>query len=235
MSRDRLNADLENLQDKLHIFFKDKKLLQQAFTHASYTNENPDFPQADNERLEFLGDAILNFIVSRLIFNRYPELPEGNLTEIRSRLIREETLARIASSLNLGNYLLLSKGEENSGGRTKKSNLADTMESLLGAIFLDQGLANVEHFLTLLIDPYLEAIGSDELIINYKGKLQEFTQLQNNKLPTYHLIGVTGPDHDRNFTVEVNLDDSILGKGSGKSKKTAEMDAARSACKKLGI
>lgn len=235
MSQDKLNSDLENLQIKLHIYFKDKGLLLQAFTHASYINDNPDFHIPDNERLEFLGDTVLNFITSQMLYNKYPELSEGSLTEVRSSLIREETLARIATSLDLGNYLLLSRGEENSGGRTKKSNLADTLESFLGAIFLDQGLDSVEHFLIPLIKPYLEEIDSNQGIINFKGKLQEFTQLQNRQLPVYHLIGVTGPDHDRNFTVKVTVGDNILGKGTGKSKKMAEMEAARSACNKLGI
>jgi ribonuclease-3 len=224
-----------DFQDSINIIFKDKNLLQQAFIHASYLNENPDFAVADNERLEFLGDAVLNFICSELIYERYPDLSEGSLTEIRVILIREETLAKLASDLHLGNYLLLSKGEENSRGRDKKSNLADTFEALLGAIFLDQGLEVAKKFILPRLEPLLSAITPRQSIRNYKGRLQEYTQNIDSQLPVYRLIHSAGPDHDKTFAVEVFMGNNVLGRGFGKSKKAAEMDAARKACEKLDI
>ena len=228
-------ADILDLQNKLNIHFKDTNILKQAFVHASYLNEKPDFPLADNERFEFLGDAVLNFIVSKWIYHKCPELTEGKLTEIRVSLIREETLAQLASDMELGEYLLLSKGEDNSGGRLKKSNLADTFEALLGAVFLDQGLEASIEFTVSRLEPYLEAITYNNTFINYKGRLQEFTQLQYKQLPSYRVTEATGPDHDRNFIVDAIIGERFLGRGTGKSKKSAEINAARIACQNLGL
>ncbi len=224
-----------DFQNGLKVSFQDEKLLQQAFIHASYLNENPGFAAADNERLEFLGDAVLNFICSKLIYTRYPDLPEGSLTEIRVILIREETLAKLAADLRLGDYLLLSKGEENSKGRHKKSNQADALEALLGAIFLDRGLEAAEDFIIPRLEPILDMITPRQSIRNYKGRLQEHTQNIDRQLPLYRLIRSAGPDHDKSFAVEVCLGGDVLGRGFGKSMKEAEMDAAHKACEKLGI
>ncbi len=225
--------DWRNLQQDIGITFRNAALLQQAFRHSSFINENPDLPIPDNERLEFLGDAVLNFVVAEKIYHEFPNLTEGELTVLRISLIREDTLARLASDLNLGEYLQLGKGEESSGGRQRQSNLADTLEALIGAIFLDQGLATARDFILRKLHKNLEKIKSGESEQNYKAKLQEFTQAEYKQLPTYHIVESSGPDHDRNFIVEVMLGDKVLGKGFGKSKKAAEIEAARLACEKL--
>lgn len=226
-------VDWHSLQQNIGINFKDTTLLQQAFLHSSFVNENPDSPIPDNERLEFLGDAVLNFIVAEKLYQEFPNLTEGELTVLRISLIREDTLARLASELNLGEYLQLGKGEESSGGRQRQTNLADTFEALLGAVLLDQGLVVAKDFVISKLSSHLEKIKNGESGKNYKAKLQEFTQAEYKQLPTYRIIESSGPDHDKNFIVEVVLVDKVLGTGSGKSKKAAEMAAARSACKKL--
>jgi ribonuclease-3 len=223
------------LLKKINLTFHNPSLLQQALTHSSYVNENAETTIQDNELLEFLGDAILNFIVAETIFNRFPELSEGKLTEIRVALIREETLAQIAAALNLGNYLQLGKGEETSGGRKKLSNLADTLEALIGAIYLDQGLDVTRQFVVENLEPYISDISDRQITKNYKSRLQEYLQSEQKKLPVYRLLQVSGPDHDRDFTAEVSINAQILGTGTGKNKKAAEMEAARIACEKLGI
>lgn len=222
-----------DLQQNIGLTFRDISLLQQAFHHSSFVNENPDSTILDNERLEFLGDAVLNFIVAEKIYHEFPNLPEGELTLCRILLIREDTLAQLASELNLGDYLQLGKGEESSGGRQRRTNLADTFEAVIGAIFLDQGLAAARDFVLSKLSSHLEKIKNGESGQNYKAKLQEFTQAEYKQLPTYRIVESSGPDHDRNFVVEVVLGDKVLGTGSGKSKKAAEMEAARSACNKL--
>ena len=223
----------QDLQQTIRIAFRDTSLLEQAFIHSSYVNENPDSPLSDNERLEFLGDALLSFIVTEKLYHEFPHLAEGELTEIRVSLIREETLAQLASELNLGDYLYLAKGEELTGGRHRQSNLADTFEALIGAIFLDQGLTATRDFVLRKLHSQLEQIKTEGIGQNYKALLQEFTQAKYKLLPTYRIVEVSGPDHDKNFTVEVTLEDRILGTGSGKSKRSAEMEAAHSAWEKL--
>ena len=221
------------LQQKIGVAFQDISLLEQAFIHSSYVNENPDSPLPDNERLEFLGDALLSFIVTEKLYHEFPHLAEGELTEIRVSLIREETLAQLASELNLGDYLFLAKGEEQTGGRGRQSNLADTFEALIGAIFLDQGLTAIKDFVLRKLHGQLEQIKTEGIGRNYKALLQELTQAKYKLLPTYRIVEVSGPDHDKNFTVEVTLGDRILGTGSGKSKRAAEIEAAHSAWEKL--
>jgi len=221
------------LQQTIGITFRDISLLEQAFIHSSYVNENPDSPVPDNERLEFLGDALLSFIVTEKLYHEFPHLAEGELTEIRVSLIREETLAQLASELKLGDYLFLAKGEEQTGGRHRQSNLADTFEALIGAIFLDQGLTATRDFVLRKLHSQLEQIKTEGIGQNYKALLQEFTQAKYKLLPTYRIAEVSGPDHDKDFTVEVTLGDRILGTGSGKSKRAAEMEAAHSAWEKL--
>ncbi len=225
----------QDLQQTIGIAFRDTSLLEQAFIHSSYVNENPDSPLPDNERLEFLGDALLSFIVTEKLYHEFPHLAEGELTEIRVSLIREETLAQLASELKLGDHLFLAKGEEQTGGRGRQSNLADTFEALIGAIFLDQGLTATRDFILRKLHSQLEQIKTEGIGQNYKALLQEFTQAKYKLLPTYRIVEVSGPDHDKDFTVEVTLGDRILGTGSGKSKRSAEMEAARSAWEKLEI
>jgi ribonuclease-3 len=226
-------SDLKGLQHQLAITFKSEDLLQQAFIHSSYINENPGYAIADNERLEFLGDALLSCIVAEELYHKFPDFSEGELTEIRASLIRQETLADIATELELGNHLLLGRGEEITGGRRKRTNLADALEALIGAIYIDQGADVVRNFvLSRLSDKILKAkvtgIGR-----NYKALLQELTQAKYKKLPSYRTVEASGPDHDKKFVVVVMLDSMKIGSGSGKTKRAAEMEAARSAWEQM--
>jgi ribonuclease-3 len=226
-------ADWQALQRTIGVTFRDTALLQQAFIHSSYINENPGFHLSDNERLEFLGDALLSFVVAEKLYHEFPHFGEGELTEIRILLVRQETLAQLASILKLGDYLHLGKGEEVTGGRERQTNLADAFESLVGAIFLDQGLDVARDFVLSKLVSHLERVRAEGVGRNYKALLQEFTQAKFKQLPTYRVVEALGPDHDKGFTVEVMLGDRVLGTGSGKSKRAAEMEAARLAWKKL--
>jgi ribonuclease-3 len=226
-------VDWQELQQAVGITFRDVSLLQQAFIHSSYINENPGSQLSDNERLEFLGDAILSFVIAEALYREFPHFGEGELTEIRISLIRQETLAEVASTLKLGDYILVGKGEESSGGRQRQTNLADAFEALIGAIFLDQGLDAASGFVLSKLHIRLEEIKAKGIGRNYKALLQEFTQAKYKQLPTYRVVEASGPDHDKGFTVEVVLGDRVSGTGTGKSKRAAEMDAARAAWEKL--
>ncbi len=201
--------------------------------HLSYLNENPGFARPSNERLEFLGDAILNFIVTEKLYKEFPELPEGELTEIRASLVCRDTLAGLASSLKLGDWLLLGRGEEANGGRAKESNLANAMEALIGALYLDQGLAKARRFILRQLKPELEKIKAGKTTPNYKALVQEFIQGQRKPTPVYRLVEATGPDHSKQFTAEILVEGEALGRGTGKSKKAAESQAAKAAWEKL--
>lgn len=220
---------MKNLQDILGFQFHDSTLLEQAFIHSSYINEHPQYELEDNERLEFMGDSVLNFIITEEIYSRFAGLSEGRLTEIRSSLNREETLAQIASTLDLGAHLKMSKGEKASQGHQKPGNLANTFEALIGAIYLDRGINQAKSFLINLMEPYLSSIENGYIDTNYKGLLQEYTQLNYKILPSYRLLKTEGPDHEKTFTVQVKLGNKVLAKGTGRSKRSAEMDAARKA------
>lgn len=227
-------ANYQDVQQVIGINFREPSLLEQAFVHASYVNENPDFHLPDNERLEFLGDALLSFVVADKLYGEFPYLTEGELTEIRTSLVRQETLAQSASALKLGHYLRLGKGEESTGGRERATNLADVFEALVGAIFLDQGLSTARGFILSELGGRLDEIRTRGTAQNYKALLQERTQAKHKQLPAYQVVEASGPDHDKDFIVEVTLGDVVLGRGSGKSKRAAEMEAARSALEKLG-
>jgi ribonuclease-3 len=228
-------ARLHDFEKKIGITFKDTSLLERVFIHSSYSHENPEYININNERLEFLGDSVLNFVISGKIFHDFPDLPEGKLTEIRVSLIREETLAQIASTLDLGKYLFLGKGEEATGGRKRQTNLADTLEAFIGALFLDQGLTRTRNLILKLFHDQLYSIDSSSVTVNYKSRLQEYTQSKHSILPKYILVEEKGPDHDKVFVVQVMIGDSIIGLGTGKSKKAAEMDSARHACNEIQI
>ena len=215
------------------VYFNDTSLLEQALIHSSYINENPDFALTSNERLEFLGDAVLGLIVAEKLYQDFPHLTEGEMTKLRAALVRRDTLARMARAIRLGDYLYLGKGEEASGGRHKPPNLAGAMEAVIGAIFLDQGSSIARDFILRLLDVELQKVVSQGTAVDYKSELQELIQAREQKTPAYHVIEVTGPDHDRRFTVEVRLGEAVLGSGSGKSKKAAETEAARSALEQL--
>jgi ribonuclease-3 len=220
-------------QKDLGISFHQESLLEQAFVHLSYLNENPSFARPSNERLEFLGDAILNFIVTEKLYKEFPQLSEGELTEIRAALVCRDTLAELASSLKLGDWLLLGRGEEANGGRAKESNLANAMEALIGALYLDQGIAKARRFVLRQLKPELEKIKAGKITPNYKALVQELIQGQKKPTPVYRLVEATGPDHSKQFTAEILVEGEALGKGVGKSKKVAESQAARAAWEKL--
>jgi len=201
--------------------------------HSSYPNENPDFARPSNERLEFLGDAVLNFIVAEKLYEEFPKLPEGELTEIRASLVCRDTLAELASSLKLGDWLLLGRGEEANGGRAKASNLANAMEALIGALYLDQGIARVRRFVLRQLKPELGRVKAGKTTLNYKALVQELIQGQKRPTPVYRLVEATGPDHSKQFTAEILVEGEALGRGTGRSKKVAESQAARAAWEKL--
>ena len=225
---------LDSLEESLGISFKERSLLRLAFVHSSYLNENPDqFPQS-NERLEFLGDALIGLATAEELYRRYPDRPEGELTAQRSALVQGETLARIAQTMDLGNQLLMGVGEEASGGRERPSNLEATFEALVGALFLDQGYLAARTFvLETLADELLEADQRDPPK-NPKSLLQELVQGDGGDAPSYRIVGVTGEDHARQFTAEAVVSGNVLGRGTGPRKSNAEQEAARNALKALG-
>jgi len=226
-------ADLAELQQSLGVSFSDLSLLEQALVHSSYINENPGFTLTSNERLEFMGDAVLGLVVAEKLYWDFPRFSEGEMTRLRAALVRRETLARMARAIRLGDYLYLGKGEEASGGRRKPSNLAGALEAVIAAIFLDRGLIATKEFILRLFDEELERVVSRGAEVDYKSQLQELTQARQQPVPVYQLVEAVGPAHDRRFTVEVKVGDTVLGRGSGKSKKTAETEAARSALQRL--
>jgi ribonuclease-3 len=225
-------ADLTALQRTLGISFNDLALLEQALVHSSYVNENPDLAPISNERLEFLGDAVLGLVVAEKLYQDFPRFSEGEMTRLRAALVRRDTLARVARAIGLGDYLYLGKGEEAGGGRRKPANLAGALEAAIAAICLDQGLTATKDFILRLLNPGLGKIVSQGLVVDYKSRLQELVQARGQQTPVYRVIEATGPDHDRRFTVEVKVGDAVLGRGSGKSRKAAETEAARMALEK---
>ena len=226
-------ADLDTLQNVLGVEFEDVSLLKQALVHRSYLNENPGFELASNERLEFLGDALVGLVVAERLYRQFPELPEGELTRLRSNLVRKETLARSAASLGLGDYLYLGRGEELSGGRERESNLARTFEAVVGAIFVDRGFTEARDFVLEKLGEELERVIWDESAVDYKSVLQQFIQSKMQLAPVYRTVSEAGPEHEREFSVEVLVGDKVIGRGEGRSKQAAEKEAARTALERL--
>jgi ribonuclease-3 len=226
-------ADLAALQKKLRIRFSNKALLEQALVHSSYINENPGLANGDNERLEFLGDAVMGFIIAEELYKRFPQFSEGEMTRLRSSLVSQDALCRLAKAIKLGDYLYLGKGEEGGGGRSKPANLSGALEALIAAIFLDRGIAVTRRFVLRLMSKKMGRAFREGIEVDYKTKLQETVQAKRQLRPKYRVIEAVGPAHDRRFTVEVRVGDSIMGQGSGKSKKAAEVEAARAALKQL--
>jgi ribonuclease-3 len=226
-------TELASLSETLKISFHDLSLLEQAMVHSSFINENPGHAPFSNERLEFLGDAVLGFIVAEKLYQDYPHLAEGEMTRLRSVLVRRDTLVRIARAIRLGDYLYLGKGEEASGGRDKPANLAGALEAVIAAVYLDQGLTAIRELVLRLFNDELQKVVGEGAEVDYKSKLQELIQSKYQLTPNYRLIEATGPDHDKKFIVEVMVGDMVLGRGMGKSKKIAEAEAARSALQQL--
>lgn len=210
--------------------FNNPDLLRQAFIHRSYLNEHRDMAFS-NERLEFLGDAILSFVVSSWLYAQLPDEPEGILTSIRSNLVNTKSLAKVATTLDLGSRLLLSRGEEDGGGRSNTSLLADTYEAVIGAIFLDQGLDSAQSFISTTL--LRGATNLTENLKDPKSHLQEIIQAKKAGSPIYKVVSETGPDHNKTFEVEVEVNGETLSKGEGKSKREAEAAAATAALAKI--
>ena len=225
--------DSNQLQALLGITFNEPSLLEQAVVHSSYINENPAFTLGHNERLEFLGDAILGYIAAEKLYQEFPDLTEGEMTKLRAALVRRDTLARMARGIRLGDFLLMGKGEEASGGRNKTPNLAGALEAVIAAVYLDRGVDIARELVLRLLDKEISKAISHGMSIDYKSRLQEIIQSRYQLAPVYRLVAEAGPDHDKTFTVDVMVGDSILGKGTGKSKKLAEKEAARLALDRL--
>ena len=215
-------SDLKSFQDFIGYTFKNEQLLKQALTHSSYANEKHLKKLSDNERLEFLGDAVLELTSSEFLFQNYPKLTEGQLTKLRASIVCEPTLASCTESIHLGEYLFLGKGEDNTGGRTRKSILSDAMEAVIGAIYLDGGFASAKEFVLKYI---LTDIEHKHLFYDSKTILQEVVQGEHEQL-TYVLLGETGPDHDKTFEVGVLIGRKEISTGKGHTKKAAEQEAA---------
>jgi ribonuclease-3 len=225
-------SDLAEFQQRLGCQFCNEELLRLALTHPSIAHEQ-DSSAPHNQRLEFLGDAILGAVLSQQLYERFPEADEGLLTKSRARLVNATSLAAHGRGLGLGTYMILSRGEETTGGRTRPSILADAFEALLGAIFLDGGFLAAREFILREFAPDFAELALPAGIDNPKGELQELLQAQSAEPPVYHLISAAGPDHDRNFVCAVLHGGVELGQGSGKTKKAAESEAATAALKKL--
>lgn len=224
--------ELEQFLKEMEIPYQNIEIFKEAFTHPSYANENR-LKNHDYERLEFLGDAVLQYHVSRHIFDLYPKLPEGRLTKLRAKLVREESLARFARELNLGPLIYLGAGEINNGGRERDSVLADIFEAFMGAIRHDCGPEYVEKVLEKTIYKHVEDVNYDDEITDFKTKLQELIQADQRKTVTYNLLSATGPSNNPLFEMAVMMDEMILGVGTGSSKKRAEQQAAKDALNKL--
>ena len=214
------------LQQELGVQFVDHNLLFQAFTHSSYVNEHRRKLYTDNERLEFLGDAVLELSISEYLFQKFTAMSEGELTKLRAAIVCEPSLVLFANDLNFGKYVLLGKGEEITGGRTRPALLADVFESFVGALYLDQGLQPVVKFLEQVVFPKVES-GAFSHVMDYKSQLQEIVQKMNNGLLIYEIVDEKGPAHNRIFVSSVRLGSNELGEGKGKSKKEAEQKAAQ--------
>jgi ribonuclease-3 len=220
-------TDLSELEQKLGIVFRDKSLLQRALTHRSYLNEHPDFPLEDNERLEFLGDAVLDFLTGEYLYHRFPEMREGPLTSLRSVLVRRSTLARFARQWNLGRHLLMGHGEAESGGRNRPATLCAAFEAMTGALYLDQGLESVNDLIEPLILPEIARTLQERSDKDPKSRLQELAQARMHHTPRYSTVAESGPDHAKEFTVKVTIGGQVFGQGQGASKQQAAQAAAR--------
>lgn len=227
MQRDK---ELFDLEKKIGTSFLNKQLLNQSMTHSSYAHEE-NIP--DNERLEFLGDAVIKIVISEYLYNKFPERPEGDLTKIRATVISDETLAKVAEKIHLGDFLLLSANEKKTGGSKRKSNVANAFEAIIGAIYLDSGLGKVRDFLIEHLRQEVEKVSREGFIKDYKSALQEYVQKKKWMLPQYKVEKEVGPKHQKVFVIGVRVRGRVMGEGTGANKKEAEQKAAEVALKKL--
>ena len=224
---------LENLQENLGYRFRDESLLRGALYHSSYANEHRNENIVSNERLEFLGDAVLGFVSAEFLYSRFPHAPEGELTRIRAALVREESLFEVAQALQLGECLMLGKGEESGGGRQRPSILADCTEAVFAAVYLDGGMDCARDLIHRVLLSKGDITVAESRRRDYKTELQEMVQRKPHQVLRYELVGQSGPDHAKVFTVAVLLNGDPVGEGSGHSKKEAEQASARAALEKL--
>ncbi len=224
-----MEESLAELENRLGIVFNDKSLLRRALIHSSYLNEKQSALHEDNERLEYLGDAVLGFIVAETLYHHYPELQEGDLTNMRAALVRESALAGFAAKYNLGEYLFIGSGEAANGGRQRHPILCAAFEALVAAIYLDQGLTRTRSFILNLVDPELEHARRVALSKDAKSRLQEWVQGHWHYTPIYRTVSAIGPDHAKIFTVEAIINEKVYGVGEGHSKQSASQVAAHAA------
>lgn len=226
-------SDRSSLEEKLGIQFKEPALLTRALTHRSFLNESLDETTEDNERLEFLGDAVLDFVVGAYLYYHFPNMDEGELTSLRAALVRAKTLAAFARELEIGQHIRLGYGEEESGGRDRTPLLCAAFEAVIGAVYLDQGLPAVQALIEPLIAPALEEIMAESLHKDAKSEFQVWAQAAYNITPRYKVIDTRGPDHAKEFTMQVLVGDQVWGEGSGRSKQRAAQAAAAVALQKI--
>ena len=224
---------MKGFETQIGYSYKNKSTLSLALTHTSYANESKR-SKNHNERLEFLGDSVLSIVVSKYLFNDYPDMPEGELSKTRAALVCEKSLAKFAREINLGNFLLLGRGEEQNGGRDRDSILADAFEALIASLYLDGGIEVAEKFVLGFIAKQMESGEYNLSFSDYKTELQEIIQQNKEEKVEYVLVEETGPAHDKRFTVEVHLNSNVIGSGRGKSKKIAEQMAAKEALELMG-
>lgn len=223
------------LEEKIGYSFKNKELLKNSLIHKSFGNENKKYKNVNNERMELLGDAVLDLVVTEYLYKNYDSLKEGDLAKMKSMIVSEPILAKISRELRIGDCLLLSKGEQITGGRERESILGDVFEAVLGAIYLDSDFETVKKIALKHIKTYINNINENEDILDFKTILQEFSQREYKLIPVYEVVAESGPDHRKTFEVCVKIDEEKTGKGTGKNKKTAEQAAAKELCKKLGV
>ncbi|OGO48370.1 MAG: ribonuclease III [Chloroflexi bacterium RBG_16_64_43] len=224
----------EEFERRTGLRFDNQALLERALTHHSYVNEHSETDE-DNERLEFLGDAVLDFLSGSWLYARYPQAAEGELTRLRSALVRTETLAEFARSLGLGSYLRLGRGEEESGGRSRPLLLCGAFEALTGALYLDRGEAAARQFAEPMFESVFAALNREEIATDAKSRLQEWAQSELTQTPQYRTVTESGPHHSREFTVEVLIGGELYGSGLGRSKNAAAQEAAAAALRRLGL
>ncbi len=225
-----MSRDLSELEEKIGYKFKDRKLLINALTHSSFINESKETDISDNERLEFFGDAIIEFFISEFIFNKHKDFPEGDMTKMRASMVCEPSLAACARYIDLGDYIIMGRGEEMSGGRSRDSIISDAFEALVAAIYLDSGWSSVADFIGEHLEKSLE---NEELFFDAKTRLQEIVQKTEGNVLRYEMVGEEGPAHNRTFEAVALLNDEEIGHGQGHSKKEAQQKAAMSAIKML--
>ena len=226
----RISSNIELFEQKINYEFKNKEYILEALTHSSYSNENKNYPF--NERLEFLGDSVLSIVISDYLFKKETKLPEGELTKIRANIVCEESLSEVSKNIHLGKYMLLGKGEEATGGRERISILADALEAVIAAIYLDGGIKCAREFILTNMEKIINDSIKGKIFRDYKTCLQEVLQSNGENNILYKLIEEKGPDHNKRFVMEVGINDTVLGVGEGKSKKDAEQVAAKCALDK---